>query len=278
LAGRTPEDHRVPFRAICAGLSLVLVALAQPAARAADSFSSSGASGEDCHVACPELSPEQALQCARDRVLRYAEEPPPRSAACECQVICQALPADKPVLLKGGVSDSVVVEEGAGTGTQRSAGIYDGGTVPQHGSGGMFDTAVPPGGGLQGGTTGGVLQGGVSQGGGGGGGTVLQGGVSQGQQGAVGYPPPRTQSGDAPVPVFTGGRKIDNVYYTIRATGQPEQGEGWGDFTNPDRKYLAFYGQVVRRGAGFVFVITKLRRFDGTIEQTYIEVNVARTG
>jgi hypothetical protein len=265
----------VPFRALCAGLSLLVIALAQPPARAADSSNSSDASGENCRMVCPDMSSEQALQCARERVLRYAEEPPPRSAACECQVICQALPGDKPVVLKGGVSESVAVEENAGSSGQGSAGIYQGGTVPQHGSGGMFDTTVPPGGVLQGGTSGGVLQGGVSQGGGGGGGTVLQGGVSQGQQGGVDYQPP-AKIGDTPKPVFIGGRKIENIYYTIRSEEFPDKEKGWGDFTNADRKYAAFFGHVETRGAGFVFVIEKLRRPDGAEKPAYIEVPVTR--
>jgi hypothetical protein len=194
----------------------------------------------------------------------YANDPPPG-------------PSDEPgqrkgpgVLLKGGVSveDKGTGPGGPGGGQRGGAGIFEGGTLPPRTGAGVFGPQAPAGPVLQGGT--GAAAPGA------GGAPVLKGGVSQGQQGTPGYPPPTATTQPASrQPVFVGSKEIDKRTYTIRSEGDPG-GAAWGAFTNPDRYYEGFYGQVERRGSGYIFRVTGLRLPGGGTKAANIEVPVKK--
>ena len=169
------------------------------------------------------------------------------------------------VLLKGGVSVEGKGTGPAGPGGQRGgAGIFDGGTLPSRTGEGVFAPQAPAGPGLQGGT--GAAAPGP------GGVPTLKGAASQGQQGAPGYQPPTAINQPASTqPVFVGSTQIDKKIYTIRSEGPPG-GASWGAFGNPDRYYEGFYGQVERRGSGYVFLITALRLPGGATKAANISV------
>jgi hypothetical protein len=213
--------------------------------------------------AVPNMGAGQALRCAEERLKHYADEPFKQPSVCPQPTPSDATPGTSGgVLLKGGVG---VEENGKRPG---AAGIFEGGTLPPRTGAGVFGPQTPASSVLQGSTG--------AAGPGPGSAPVLKGGVSQGQQGTPGYPPPTATTQPASrQPVFVGSKEIDKKTYTIRSEGHPG-GAAWGAFTNPDRYYEGFYGQVERRGSGYIFRVTVLRLPGGGTKAANIEVPVKK--